>query len=127
MALRKIVKSDAIYKVFEARDNKYDAYRPNDQLYIDGWYFTFGDVFSAALRNGQCPLEGLARAEKSGHEVYWLSRNSVVLGAAKNDERQVAFAAKIGDTIKYAGKLFTITENNILSSSSRKYLKLVRA
>ena len=40
MALRKIVYKDATHKVFEARDNKYDAYRPNDQLYIDGWYFT---------------------------------------------------------------------------------------
>jgi len=112
MALRKIVYKDATHKVFEARDNKYDAYRPNDQLYIDGWYFTLGDVFSAALRNGQCPLEELARAEKFEHEVYWLARNPTILSATRNDEIEVAFEAKVGDTIKYIGKTFTIKKAN---------------
>jgi len=109
MALRKIVKSDATHKVFEAR---LDAYRPDDQLYIDGWYFTFGDVFSAALNNGQCPLEGLARAEKFENPVYWLARNPTILSAIKNEEVEVAFEAKVGDTIKYLGKTFTIEKAN---------------
>lgn len=112
MALRKIVHKDATHKVFEARDNKFDAYRPNDQLYIEGWYFTFGDVFSYALRHGECPLEGLARAEKFENPVYWLARNPTVLGAARNEEVEVAFEAKVGDTVKYLGKTFTVEKAN---------------
>lgn len=112
MALRKIVHKDATHKVFEARDNKFDAYCPNDQLYIDGWYFTFGDVFSYALRHGECPLEFLAKAEKLETPIYWLSKNPTVLGAARNEEVEVAFEAKVGDTVKYLGKTFTVEKAN---------------
>ena len=106
MALRKIVNSDATHKVYQPKWNC--SYIPSDQLYIDGWYFTFGDVFSSALKNGEFPLDALARAEKFENPIYWLSRNPAILSATRNEEVEVAYEAKIGDTIQYIGKTFTI-------------------
>lgn len=110
MALRKIVNSDATHKVYEPKWNC--SYIPSDQLYIDGWYYTFGDVFSSALKNGEFPLDALARAEKFENPIYWLSRNPAMISATRNEEVEVAYKAKIGDTIQYIGKTFTIEKGD---------------
>ena len=107
MALRDIAFENAKYKVFVGKSIN-EGYKPNEQLCVDGSYFTFGDVFSYALRSGKCPLEALEQAQGFGHEIYWLNQNPIVLSAYKTEEKEYAFSVNVGDQVKYAGKIFTI-------------------
>ena len=110
MALRKIAFENAKYKVFVAKEIN-EGYKPNEQLCVDGSYYTFGDVFSYALESGRCPLEALERAKGFGHNVYWLSQNPIVLSARGVEEKEYAFSVNVGDQVKYAGKIFTVKKS----------------
>ena len=109
MALRNIVEENAKYTVYEGK-NILEGYKPNDELCVNGSYYTFCDVFSFALESGNCPLEGLKRAEGHGHKVYWLNQNCVALSSSKTKEKKPAFSVSVGDKIKYAGKIFKVEE-----------------
>lgn len=68
--------------------------------------FTFGSVVSYCLKNGDCPIEGLDRARKFGHDLHWLNANAVVIAANKSQD--VAFAAEIGEVVRFEGCNFRI-------------------
>ena len=107
MALRKIAFENAKYKVFVAKEIN-EGYKPNEQVCVDGSYYTFGDVFSSALGSGRCPLEALERAKGFGHKIYWLNQNPIVVSAYKTEEKEYAFSVNVGDQVKYAGKIFKV-------------------
>lgn len=107
MALRDIAFENAKYTVFVGKSIN-EGYKPNEQLCVDGSYFTFGDVFSYALESGRCPLESLEQAQGFGHKIYWLNQNPIVVSAHGTDKKESAFSVLVGDKVKYAGKIFKI-------------------
>ena len=115
MGLRNIVEENAKYRVYEGK-SIFEGYKPKEQLCVNGYYYTFGDVFSSALNDGDCPLEELKRAEGFGHEIYWLNQNCIVVSAMAQDQDH-AFSVSVGDQVKYAGKIFKVEKepNNNLA------------
>ena len=107
MALRKVVEENAKYKVFEGKKIT-EGYKPEEKLCVNNWYYTFGDVFTYALENGECPIEAFEDAKKLGYAIYWLNPDPVALGMAVGEDKKRAFLVNVGEKVKYAGKIFTV-------------------
>lgn len=81
-------------------------------------FFTFGSVAGYAIKNGECPEEGMARCRKNmiedrsgGHKLWWVNQNSIVLhnGPVIKVTRPLH---EWGDTVRFHGRDFTLEHDH---------------
>jgi hypothetical protein len=78
-----------------------------DDSYHSDW--RFGSVASYALKNNKCPFEAAERANKLGHDLYWVSQSTIVISSTPSElPKRVLLQPE--DVVRFEGKLFTLRD-----------------
>ena len=85
--------------------------KAGDSLYElkRGTKHMIGSVASSALEDGKCPFEARERAEKHGHDLYFIFGLGSCL-TAHDQPKETFIGVTIGDKVNFEGKQFTIVE-----------------
>lgn len=70
-------------------------------------FYTLGSVAGYAARYDEDPAEAVEKAKANGHKLYWANANGVSLTAWGRPKETVP-GFEIGETIRFAGKSFTL-------------------
>lgn len=75
-------------------------------------FFTLGNLESFYAKNDEeTRRAGMARAAANGHPTHWANQRGTVISDPPQPKKVTA-GFKIGDTLRFAGKRFTITRTN---------------
>lgn len=71
--------------------------------------FKVGSVISYALESGDCPIKGLERARKNGHDLHYIFGLAVSITSHQRP-RETYIGVTIGQRVRFEGRYFEIVK-----------------
>jgi hypothetical protein len=70
-------------------------------------HYSISSVVSYAMKNGDCPIESVERAQRLGHELHWLNGIGAMLTAHQR-AKETYIAIERGALIQFEGRIFEV-------------------
>lgn len=82
-----------------------------DTISIGLTRYKIGSVVSSCLKDGDCPIHGIDRARKLGHELHFVFGLGTCL-TAEGTRPDYGTAVQYGDRVLFEGRVFLLAEAN---------------